>query len=244
MATFREIVYMVLDILKERSDDAYYTEEHIIFLASRMRAALLERKYKQDRFLATERISNENKQLICLNLVPAEDITGGCSGNWLKSVETVPSILEWAGMSVHTIKDILPTYVTFVAPERLPYVGYNKWLKSIIYCSRSMDGHLYFHSSNPQFMLLEKVMATGVFTKPEDAALLSCDGNGDNLTCSVLDMPFPLEDSQVASCIELVVKELVGSAYSPEDKINNAKDDLGTVRQTDSSDDVKTKKPE
>lgn len=229
MATFREIVYMVLDILKERSDDAYYTEEHIIFLASRMRSALLEKQYSSNRFLSAPVLSNENKQMICLNLVPAEDFTGGCSGNWLKSVEEVPSILEWAGMTVHTINDILPTYVTFVAPERLPYVGYNKWLRNIIYCSRSMDGHLYFHSANPQFMLLEKVIANGVFSKPEDAALLSCSDSGDSTVCSVLDMRFPLEDSLVASCIELVAKELLGSRYAPEDKNNDAKDGLGDI---------------
>ena len=46
MATFGEIIYMTLDLLKERADDAYYTEEHIIFLASKMRSLLLERKYK------------------------------------------------------------------------------------------------------------------------------------------------------------------------------------------------------
>ena len=45
MSTYREIVYMVLDELKEHSDDAYYTEDHIIFLATNWRAALLEKKY-------------------------------------------------------------------------------------------------------------------------------------------------------------------------------------------------------
>ena len=45
MATFGEITYMVLDMLKELHDDAYYTEEHIIFLAGRYRSFLLKQRY-------------------------------------------------------------------------------------------------------------------------------------------------------------------------------------------------------
>ena len=39
--TVKEIVYMILDEVKKQSDDAYYTEEHIIFLASKYGAFLL-----------------------------------------------------------------------------------------------------------------------------------------------------------------------------------------------------------
>ena len=38
MNTYREIVYMCLDQVKLISDDAYYTQDHIIFLADKYRA--------------------------------------------------------------------------------------------------------------------------------------------------------------------------------------------------------------
>ena len=38
MSTYREIVYMVLDELKLESDDAYYTQDHVIFLINKYRA--------------------------------------------------------------------------------------------------------------------------------------------------------------------------------------------------------------
>lgn len=39
--TYREVVYAIQDLLKVSSDDSFYTTEHILFLASKIRAALL-----------------------------------------------------------------------------------------------------------------------------------------------------------------------------------------------------------
>lgn len=231
MATYREIVYMVLDLLKERSDDAYYTEEHIIFLASRVRDALLEKTYGTARFTSISSVSNENMQTVCLNLIPATALNG-CGSKWLQSVETVPNLFSGMPATVHTVNDLVQSMLTYVPKERMPYVGYNKWLKSIVYCSRSSDGHLYLHSTNPQFMYLEKAIFSGVFTKPEEAALLECDEAGTVTKCDLLDRRFPLEGSLVASCIEMTVQELLGSRYAPEDKQNDAKDNLGEAATT------------
>ena len=43
--TYREIVYSILDLLKQSSDDSFYTEEHVLFLVSKMRAAILKQTY-------------------------------------------------------------------------------------------------------------------------------------------------------------------------------------------------------
>ena len=105
MATFAEIVYSCLDILKERTDDAYYTEEHIIFLASKMRALLLERKYRGSRNGAFAPMSEENKQEICIDVEPASLAPEGCTGLWLRSVNEVPDTR--AGDLYSTGKDSL-----------------------------------------------------------------------------------------------------------------------------------------
>ena len=47
--TYREIVYSVLDLLKQASDDTYFTEEHIIFLAGKYRNFLLKQYYDKKR---------------------------------------------------------------------------------------------------------------------------------------------------------------------------------------------------
>ena len=149
---------------------------------------------------------------------------------WLRSVKEIPDTVNVSDAKLSTVNDMLQSTVTFIPQERMPYVGYNKWLRKILYASKSSDGHLYVTGSNPQFMYLEKVRMTAVFSDPVKAAELSCEGEGK--ACNILEMEFPLESSLVPSCIELTVQELMGSRYAPQDKTNNAKDDLADVAVT------------
>ena len=230
MATFGEIVYSVLDLLKEKTDDAHFTEEHVILFASHIRNLLLERKYKNSRNQTFTPMSDENTQEICLNLEPAEMLPAGCSGMWLHSIEEIPDTVSVSNTTLSVISDMLQSTVTFIPPERMPYVGYNKWLKNILYASKSNDGHLYITGSNLQFMYLQKVRMTAVFSDPRKAAELSCEGDGNK--CNILEMEFPLESALIPSCIELTVQEMMGSRYAPEDKANDAKDGLADVSVT------------
>lgn len=231
-ATFGEIIYSILDLLKERVDDAYYTEEHITFLASKMRALLLERKYRNNRNTGFTPMSDENSQVICLDLQPEDMLPDGCAGNWLKSVQKIPDMLSASVPKVSLMKDLMFSNVTFIPAERMPYVGHNKWLRNIIYAAKSSDDHLYLNSVNPQFIYLEKVKMEGVFSNPEEAAKLACDEEGNLNKCDILNTVFPLEEALIPSCIELVIQELIGSRYAPEDKDNDAKDGLGDAAVT------------
>ena len=231
MATFGQITYMVLDMLKELHDDAYYTEEHIIFLASKMRALLLERKYKNNRNTSFQQMSDENIQEICLDLEPTEILPAGCSGLWLKSVQEIPSTMSISEPKVYLAGDMIQSVVNFIPVERMPYVGHNKWLRHIVYAAKSQDGHLYLNGRNPQFMYLQKAKMSGLFSDPQKAAELSCE-NSEASGCDILQMEFPLEQALVPSCIEMVVQGLIGSRYAPEDKDNNAKDDFGSLNVT------------
>lgn len=227
MATYGQIVHMCLDILKERSDDAYYTEEHMLFLARTMRAVLLERKYKKSRNKSFESVGDQNTQEICLDLEPTTLLGNGCASNWLKSIQEIPDMLDVTEPRISTVSEMLPTNVTLIAAERMPYVGHNKWLKNIIYAAIGSDDHLYLTSSNSQFRFLNGVKFEGVFADPEEAEALSCDANNSGgAPCDIMDKEFPLEEALIPSCIELIVQEIVGSRYAPEDKQNNAKDDL------------------
>lgn len=228
MATFTEITFMCLDLLKEHSDDSYYTEEHIIFLAKKIRALLLERKYRLTRNGTFNQMSEENKQQVCLQVAPAEMLPDGCGGKWLVSSNSIPALLPGFDAVTCAGHDLLPTNVTFISPERMHYVGYNKWLKNIIYAAMGIDGRLYLHSNNPQFIYLEQVGLTGVFSDPEEAAKLSHEACMTG-KCDIMNSKFPLEAALVPSLIELVTQELIGSRYAPEDKDNNAKDDLSDI---------------
>lgn len=232
MATFREVTYMVLDLLKEHSDDSFYTEDHIVFLLKNMRAYILEKSYKESRNTAFKELADGNSQTICLDLIPADALPGSCAGGWLRSKKKVPSLLGVSPIKVYPFNELVNTVVTYIPAERMPFVGHNKWLKNIIYCAKADDDYIYLHSVNPQFLFLEKARLTGVFADPEEAGKLECNADGSKKICDVLDMEFPLEGDLIPLCIESVLQEIMGSRYVPEDKTNNAKDDLGDIAST------------
>lgn len=226
MAKFSEIVYMVMDLLKENSDDAFYTEEHILFVAKEMRALLLERKYRGSRNMAFAAKDSKNAQTICLSVDPAEVQAFGCSGNWLKSNEKVPELLNIGTPEVYPVSNLVGSVLTYISPERMPYVGYNKWLCPFAYVTRGEDGYLYIKGRGQQFLNLENVKMTAVFDNPMDAANVSCSSGSGDGSCDILDQEFPLEEALVQHCIELTVQELSGARYAPKDEHNNDNDDL------------------
>jgi len=238
MATYREIVYMCLDeIGKLNADDAYFTEEHIIFLADKMRALLLLRKYHNaKKYKSSTSVSDSDYQLVCFDLEKTELIPGICdTGTWLKTTEQMPKTLDIGTTTVYSTQYFLSERITFIPAERMLYVGHNKWLKNILYVAQGPDGYLYLYSNNPQFLYLageDKLQVKAVFEDADEAAALTCDSEGNY--CDVLDAEFPLEAGLISSCIELVVQELTGTRYAPQDKGNNAKDDLSEAAVTSS----------
>ena len=115
--------------------------------------------------------------------------------------------------------------IAYISRDRMRYVGYNKWMKNIIYCSIAPDGYLYFKSWNPQFLYLEKVKFTAIFENAKEVSGLTCDGD-EGTACDFLDRTFPIEEALVPPLIELVVNELRKAEYAASDENNNADDDL------------------
>lgn len=225
MATFGEVVYMCMDFLKQSSGDSFYTEEHVLSLIKNMRAFLIEKKYKGSRNSPFQQVSEENKQRIKFKLQPA-DISGCSTGTWLRSEVAIPELMDLPGTTMCTVNDLLFTNVSFIPRERMPYVGYNKWLKDIIYASRSIDGYLYLSSSNPQFMFLGCAGLTGVFPDPDAAIKANAAFDGNESCLDIMDEVFPLEEALISPCIESAVQELNGARFAPQDRKNNASDDL------------------
>lgn len=222
MSTYRELTYMVQDELKAHSDDSKFTKDHIIFLLTKYRTFLLKQRYSDIR----KQIPESNYQTICLDLIQVPAISGEpCEGGtYLRSKEKIPFMMNIGNTKVYPT-DYFQGEITFVSRERLRYVGYNKYLLNIIYCAIAPDGYLYFKSSNPQYLYLQKVKMNGVFEDADKAVELSCGENGE-VICDVLDSNFPIEEALIPPLIELVVKELGGAMYRPDDNDNNAEDDL------------------
>lgn len=241
MNTYRQMVYIVLDEIKALNGDSTFTEEHVVFLLNNYRKFLIEQKKLKE---GEQALSKENEQTICITLEEADAIPGleYCNDTYLRSVEEVPDIEEGAGINIQMSNqfDIMTAYVT---KNRFKFVGYNKWMRNIIYCTLADDNHLYFKSNNPQYLYMslseDPVKVSGIFEDSEKAAELACDEEG-NTGCDILDQKFPLEADLVPQCIELVVKELYGAQWRQSDIANNSNDDIANlityIRQNTKSD--------
>ena len=225
MSTYGQIVYMVLDQLKLLSDDASYTEEHVLSLVSNYRGFLLKQRYSDIK----KQIPESNYQTICLDLIEVPAISGEpCEGgSYLRSKEKIPTLMQIGNPIIYP-SDYYQGNITYVSRERMRYVGHNRFLQNIIYASLGPDGYLYFKSNNPQYLYMEQAKMTGIFENPEEVAKLSCEDNEEE-SCDILDKDFPLEEALVPVLIELCVKELSGAVYRPEDNRNNASDDLSNT---------------
>lgn len=226
MSTYRELTYMVLDELKVLSDDSYITEDHVVYLLDKFRSTLLNQKYANIKL----QIPESNYQTVCLDLEEVPAIAGiECEGGiFLKSKNKVPYLLPIGNQKVFPVSYYYGE-ITYVSRDRMRYVGHNKYLQNIIYCSIGPDSYLYFKSNNPQFLYLKKVKFTGIFQDTIEAANLSCKEEGGEEVCDILDRQFPIEEGLIASLIQMTVRELLGVIYRPKDSDNDAKDSLSDI---------------
>lgn len=220
--TYSEIIYMCMDQLKLSSDDSFYTKDHILFLIVKLRSFLLKQRYSDLR----KPIPDSDYQSICLDLIEVPAISGEpCEGSsYLRSKNKVPTTMMIGNPRVYPM-DFYQGEITYISRDRMRYVGYNKFLRNIIYCSKAPDGYLYFKSWNPQFLHLEKVRFNAIFEDAEEASEMACPEE-DGAICKLEDKEFPIEDALVPVLVSLVVQELAGPRDSDKDKDNDANDNL------------------
>lgn len=214
---------MCADQLKMSSDDSFFTNDHILYLLKRYRGLYLSQKYKDVR----KEIPESNYQTICLDLMQVPAISGeSCEGGtFLRTTKKIPALSTVGTVEVYPV-DYYVGNITFVSKERMKYVGYNRWLQNIIYCSIAPDNYMYFKSFNPQYLHMEKVRMTGIFEDIDKVEELSCD---DSASCDIMDREFPMEEALIPQLIDTVVKFMTSGLYKPEDADNNANDDLSSM---------------
>ena len=220
--TYNEIIYMCLDELKLSSDDSFYTKDHLIFLLVKYRSFLLKQRYSDIK----KQIPDSDYQSICLDLIEVPAISGEpCEGNsYLRSKNKVPTTMMIGNPRVYPM-DFYQGEITYISRDRMRYIGYNKFMRNIIYCSKAPDGYLYFKSWNPQFLYIENVRFSAIFEDAKEASEMACpEENG--AICKLEDKEFPIEDSLVPVLISLVVQELAGPRDANKDENNDANDNF------------------
>lgn len=219
MQTYGELVYLILDELKLISDDKQFEEEHIIVLINQYRNLLLKQRY-----------SDIRKEMPVSNL-QSIDITLSVEDTILKSNMPLPTILNLNVQNLTIISSISTFWegeFSFIDYNQFRYTGYNRWLNSIVYVTVGPDGYLYCKSNNLSFLQLTDITVTSIFENPLEVHNLSTPIN-ETSEDSILDIPIPIEGNLLSILKEIIIKELSGAIYRPEDEINNANDNLNKV---------------
>lgn len=246
MTTYREAIYMCLDLLKGSSDDFSYTEDHIAYLLDKFRALLLRQRYGNNR---KKEIPYSNYQTISIDLKLST--FEGNNYYVCKPVNgtTIPYTLQ---LGIPRISVDADSYgdlnLEYVSRERLPYVGSNRYLRNFWYCALDEQNRLLLKTSsirmfednvtNKESVPTLTFRITAIFENPRE---LPNEITFNEETIDYLDRNIPIEEGLITTLIELVVKELAGSMYIPEDSINNNRDDkanLGNFIQSNMKSDL------
>lgn len=227
MTTYREAIYMCLDLLKGISDDFTYTEDHIAYLLDKFRALLLKQRYGND---PRKLVPYSNYQTISIIFSPSEP------KEILKSSNKIPYMLQLGIPRLLATDEAYYNYkYDFTSRERLPFVGYNKYTKNITYFAINESNFLITPNKEEYWnvnMSLDDntpttyigphhFSLTGIFENPREVRDESSFSEGTD----ELDRNIPIEESLITTLIELVVKELASSVYRPTDDQNNNRDD-------------------
>lgn len=228
MTTYREAIYMCNDLLKGMSDDFTYTEEHIAYLLDKFRALLLKQRYGND---PKKHVPYSNYQTLEIEFNPTEP------KNMLKSNTQIPYMLQ---LGIPRIvldgEDYYNYRFELTSRERLPFVGNSKFTSMISYCAISETGNLlmknkefYWVNSTTEPPVIsyvgpKKLKLVGIFENPREVNDETSFGESSTDTHE-WDRNIPIEESLITTLIELVVKELAGSVYRPNDTQNNNADD-------------------
>ena len=240
MSTYRELIYMVLDKLKESTDDAYFKEEHIAFLLDKYRPFLLKQRYADIRKSISQ--NNYSRFIVTLNTSTGTNTNLGITYNYTAdgkiwySTTTMPRFVSLNGETEEfkifnygadaTVNNVFKGDFSIVSQERFKYAGENKWLKKFVYATISPDYLLCLKLADTSLILPTSILVQGIVEDPKKYVT-----NILPIVSNYLDMPYPLEDALIAPLLELVVKDLANDVYKPEDNENNATDDLSQVTQ-------------
>lgn len=218
MSTYREIIYIVLDEIKARSDDSIFNENHVRFLVDKYRMMILKKIQEKTKGV----LSQSNYQTICVPMVSRSgDICD--EFNYLKSSIEVPTISDLSEPSIR-IKDS-SIEISNISKERLNYAGSSKYSGNTIY--GTLEGSTYTLKSRKSLKYVKTVQISAIFEDASKAAELSCNSSSSENADGgcYLDATFPMEDAYVPMIIDYVVKELTQAYYRPEGTANNSTDE-------------------
>ena len=220
MTTYREAIYMCLDLLKGTSDDFSYTEDHIAYLLDKFRALLLKQTYGVD---PKKHIPYTNYQTIEVTFTPKEvkDI--------IKSDNQIPNMLQLGIPRIITPDNYYYDYkFEFTSRERLPFTGNNRFTSMINYCALDEDNYVLYKTKPNQWVMTEDTIQL----TPNRFSIVGIFENPKDLYDDYMDEIIPIEETLITTLVGMVFDSLVKIVTLPSDTINNGTDENASMPTT------------
>lgn len=225
MTTYREAIYMCLDLIKGTSDDFSYTEEHVAYLLDKFRALLLKQRYGNTR---KREIPYSNYQTVEMNM----QLSAFEANSYYVCTPNIPYTLQIGIPKISVATDHYgDVNLEYVSRERLPFVGNNRYLQNFWYCAIDERNRLCLKTSSVRLFEDYEAVSENTLIPTLTFRITALFENPRNLqdisdtADDYLDKILPIEEGLVTTLVELVVKELLGASYRPADIDNNNVDD-------------------
>ncbi len=225
MKTYREIMYMIFDLLKiGNTDESQFTEDHLIALIDSHRAMLLKQRYTD----VSKAIPMLNYQTIqvALDLRKGENGRGYSlyvGSETLPSIMTVGVVRTWAADSEEGYEDA--KVYNHTPYNRLRFITKNKYNAKQVYTSIDNNGVgclLGYFGDIPEQEL--SFTLSGLFECAKEVHLYNGIAEKD-----IIDSPVHIEERLVKDLISSIVAVLRESLFLPTDEVNNDRNELDNI---------------
>lgn len=222
MATKGQLIDDIRERLEQYSDDNEVADLHISFLIDEARKMFIKQKYNKANKLLPISLFQKINIDISLESDNEFDDTFLNRDTIVSSVNKIPTLIENPIINA-TIKIDNGSYTDIkfimIGLDRFPYVGYNRLLPDVVYCTLGYDYKLKLKGLANRYKLLEKVRLFAIFENPEDAWMLSDDY--DN-SLNYWDVEYPIDSDMGVLITDFVLKQLRQKLQMPTDIENNA----------------------
>ncbi len=222
MATKGQLIDDIRERLEQYSDDSEISNLHISFLIDEARKMFIKQRYnKANKLIPTSLFQKIN---IDIDLESENEFDDSflSKDTIVSSIDKIPTLIENAVINA-AIKVDNGSYTDIrfilIGLDRFPYVGYNRLLPDVVYCTLGYDYKIKLKGLANRYKLLDKIRLFAIFENPEEAWRLSDDYDSD---IDYLDVEYPLDSDMTVLVNDFVLKQLRQKLQMPTDIENNA----------------------
>lgn len=222
MATLREMIYSVKEMMNAYSDDVTLSNEHIAFMLKNKRATYLEVLANNPR----KQMPREAYQNICVKLFPDPE----CEDEKVILVSSYPlpasinSDQDVEGIGSVKLESIMAKWINVISRERIPFISAGRFNVNQIYISKNNQNKVIVFNQSNSHVFLREIVVSIIAEDPEEADKLACAYAGET-PCDFYDKKYPVPESLVAPMVIETFNELLAKIRLSQDSSNNGSDD-------------------